>query len=160
MQTHMDNISKSSLEEAEIIIREYTDKDTDNIRKHIDECMELYLDRKPCIHPDIENMKEIYGKNFWVAIQNGKIVGTLGVSKNQGEEPDLRRFYVKEGYGNKGIGRRLYEMAEKSVTDNDENELYAFCGKVLKTAHMVYQKLGFECVRSTEEDLIFMKKLK
>lgn len=106
--------------------------------------------------PDLLNIAGEYiekGGNFWIAKENEKLIGSIGIMSYNTEIAILKKFFVYENYQGEPyhIGRRLY------------NELLAFAKKkTFKTilldtprnterAHKFYEKAGFQKVK--EEDL-------
>lgn len=51
--------------------------------------------------PDLLNIKECYlnaGGNFWVATDNGKLAGSIGIMPYGKEVAVLKKFFVYEDY--------------------------------------------------------------
>lgn len=106
--------------------------------------------------PDLLNIIGEYmgkGGNFWIAKDDEKLIGSIGIMPYSAEIAVLKKFFVYGGYQGEPyhIGRKLY------------NELLAFAKKkgyktiLLDTpynterAHKFYDKAGFQ--RVNEEDL-------
>lgn len=106
--------------------------------------------------PDLLNIVGEYidkGGNFWIARDDEKLIGTIGIMPYSTDIAILKKFFVYEDYQGEPyhIGRALY------------NELITFAKKkVYKTilldtprnterAHKFYEKAGFQKIN--EEDL-------
>ena len=106
------------------------------------ECMDAYL-----------NHENDYG--WYLCLDNGKIVGGLGVIENDfHNRPDLSpnvcAVFVEETYRKQGIAGRLLDLVVKDEKDNGVSPLY------LLTDHTgFYEKYGWEflcLVQGNDED--------
>ena len=105
--------------------------------------------------PDMLNIKECYinaGGDFWIATDNGKLAGSIGIMPCGKNIAVLKKFFVYEKYQGEPIhlGQKLYA------------EFYAFAKeKGFKTilldtpyntvrAHKFYYKAGFKKVKESE----------
>lgn len=99
---------------------------------------------------DLKDISKNYiesGGNFWIAIDilKNKIVGTVSIKMNK-DIVEFKRYYVQKEYRNKGIGYKLYKIAEKYAKDNFINEIYLVSGKELSKAHRIYEMNGWKKV--------------
>ena len=119
-------------------IREYKDEDKEKVKKLVKEVlMEIFNSASNL--KDLNNIKEEYEK-FFVAEENGEIIGTLGI-KNEGDAR-ISRMYVKKEKRGKGIGKKLMEKAIR------------YCKKKFKRIFLTtyiqmnskdfYEKIGFK----------------
>lgn len=64
---------------------------------------------------DIENVQEAYfadpASHLWVAEREGKVVGMIGVAREEGETAEVRRLRVDKAHQNSPIGAMLVEIA-------------------------------------------------
>jgi GNAT superfamily N-acetyltransferase len=94
---------------------------------------------------DLDNIKKEF-EVFFVAEENGRIVGTIGI-KNEGDAR-ISRMYVRKSERGKGIGNSLFEHALK------------YCRKKFKRiflstypqmkAERFYEKCGFRKYKQDE----------
>ena len=143
-----------------------------DINNFISECMHNFIGRPYKDRPDIMDIENYYLKNngqFIIAydVKEKQIVGTIAL-ENRGQYGILKRFYVKENYQKKRIGRRLYNVLESYIIEETNiNKVYLACGKVLKKAHKFYIKNDFKQVDKldiemhfVEDDDFFVKNIK
>ena len=93
----------------------------------------------------------IYGKEqgrFYVAEDEGEIVGILGVRRVDNAFVEVMHFIVKEGKRNQGIGQGLIECVKNCER---VERIIASCGEEYVR---FYKKLGFGC-REEEDDITF-----
>ena len=64
---------------------------------------------------DMDFIREAYFDNerhhFWVAVQNGKCVGMIGVASDEDHTAEIRRLRVEKDLQNSGIAAKLLETA-------------------------------------------------
>lgn len=64
---------------------------------------------------DIENIDEAYlsdpANHFWVAQVAGRVVGMIGVARDEGHTAEIRRLRVEKDWQQSPIGARLVETA-------------------------------------------------
>ncbi len=98
--------------------------------------------------PDLLNIQSEYidkGGNFWVALEDDKVIGTIAFLPHSNKIGILKKFFVKEefrGYPN-FLGQKLYSIFLKYVKANDFNTVILDTPKNTKRAHKFYQKAGF-----------------
>jgi GNAT superfamily N-acetyltransferase len=98
--------------------------------------------------PDLQNIEAFfqYGNgNFWVAIIDNNVIGTISLVDIGNQQVALRKMFVKDGYRGAAFGagqallNTVFEWAkEKQLTD-------IFLGTTEKylAAHRFYEKNGF-----------------
>lgn len=98
--------------------------------------------------PDLKNIRAFYCKgngNFWVAVEQGSIVGTIALIDIGNSQVALRKMFVKREFRGKeqGIAQRLTDTVfewcrQKKVTD-------IFLGTIepFKAAQRFYERNGF-----------------
>ena len=106
--------------------------------------------------PDLAAIPRFYQQengNFWVALCDGQVVGSVGLVDIGNQQVALRKMFVKAGFrgGEYGTAHRLLETTtvwagQKGITD-------IFLGTTDKflAAHRFYEKNGF--VRIAKSDL-------
>ncbi len=78
------------------------------------EAFEAYIDRS--LREEINRVAEYYGGcggSFWVATQDGVIVGMFGLEPSDNSSFELRRMYVDPAVRRCGIGRMMLQFAEE-----------------------------------------------
>jgi putative acetyltransferase len=112
---------------------------------------EFKIDRPGTVYfdPTTDNLFKLFrepGSEYWIALENGKIVGGCGVYPTPGL-PDgcaeLVKFYLASSHRGKGIGRQLMEKTFESAKEYGYRELYLESLPELNRAISLYEKAGF-----------------
>lgn len=89
---------------------------------------------------DIENMTEAYfsseGSHFWVAEVDGRVVGMIGVAREDNHTVEIRRLRVAPEFQDSGIAQQLVETAVAHC------QLLGAMKVVLDTRFQTQQALG------------------
>jgi len=105
--------------------------------------------------PDLANIKEVYQinkGNFWVAVKDGELVGTIAL-KDMGENRgDLWRFYVKKNLRKKGIGHKLFSILIGFARDKEYKQIFLSTHLDQEAANRFYLKHGFKRINSLPAD--------
>lgn len=106
--------------------------------------------------PELLHIKEKYidkGGNFWVAKDQGKVVGSIGLMVCGNSLAILKKFFVYEPYrGNPHyLGRKLYETLLNFAKENGIKRIILDTPKNTDRAHKFYEKAGFQKI--TKEEL-------
>jgi len=91
---------------------------------------------------DLEDIKQYYKDNFWIALSKRKIIGSIGL-KIEENKAQIKRVYVAKGHRHEGIGTLLYKELENAAIKNNVYNLYLNAGTNLLNAHKFYEKLGY-----------------
>jgi len=98
---------------------------------------------------DLLNIQSEYidrGGNFWIALNNDKVVGTIAFYPYSNKIGILKKFFVDEkyrGYPNY-LGQKLYAILLEYVKSNNFNTIILDTPKNTKRAHKFYKKAGFK----------------
>lgn len=106
--------------------------------------------------PDLLHIKEKYidnGGNFWVAKENGKVAGTIGLMMYGDSIAVLKKFFVYETYRGKPhhLGQQLYETLLSFAKEKGVKRIILDTPKNTDRAHKFYEKAGFKKI--TKEEL-------
>ncbi len=99
---------------------------------------------------------------FWVAEEEGAIVGTVALRPKDGSTCELKRLYVRADCRGTGLGERLYQRAEAFARTAGYERLWLDSSRRFKKAHRLYLRNGFVLVESLHndwEDDVFEKRL-
>lgn len=97
------------------------------------------------------------GGTFFVGIADGKVVGTAGVRKFDGDQCEIRRIYLKKAFRNKGNGKKLFRAALDFAEKNCSGVILKTDSTLTKAIDM-YLKHGFTFQREETGYLYFEKK--
>ena len=135
---------------AEISVGEYGDDRQEALIEMILEIQqkEFQIPITRADQPDLAAIPRFYQQkngNFWIALCDGQIVGSVGLLDIGNQQVALRKMFVKAGFrgGEHGTAQRLLETStawagQKGITD-------IFLGTTDKflAAHRFYEKNGF-----------------
>jgi putative acetyltransferase len=99
---------------------------------------------------------------FWVAEDEGAIIGTVAVRPKQEGTCELKRLYVRADHRGTGLGQRLYRHAEEFARAAGYERIWLDSSRRFAKAHRLYVRNGFVLVESLDndwEDDVFEKKL-
>ena len=98
--------------------------------------------------PDLCNIKEFYEKgagNFWVALFNNKVVGTISLLDIGHGRAALRKMFVDKAYRGERyqVAFRLLDRLIKWAKSKKIKEIYLGTTSKFLAAHRFYEKNGF-----------------
>lgn len=104
---------------------------------------------------DLLHIEEEYiydGGNFWVAKENGKVAGTIGLMNKGNGLCILKKFFVYEPYRGKphNLGQQLYGVFLEFAKLHGFSRIILDTPKNTDRAHLFYEKAGFR--RIEKED--------
>ena len=108
---------------------------------------------------DLNDIKAYYfgsGGTFFVGISDGKVVGTAGVRKLDGNLCEIRRIYLKKAFRNKGNGKKLFRTALDFAEKNCSGAVLKTDSTLTKAIDM-YLKHGFTFQKEERGYLYFEK---
>lgn len=109
---------------------------------------EFGLDIQAQDQPDILDVARYYqteAGNFWVALAQGEVVGTIALRDIGQGQGALRKMYVKATHRGKehAVAARLLERLVQSATDTGMQDLYLATTEQFAAALHFYEKNGF-----------------
>ncbi|MDR7664809.1 GNAT family N-acetyltransferase [Methanosarcina sp. Z-7115] len=108
---------------------------------------------------DLKDINDYYfgsGGTFFVGIFEGKVVGTAGVRKFDGNLCEIRRIYLKKAFRNKGNGKQLFRTALDFAEKNCSGVVLKTDSTLTKAIDM-YLKHGFTFQKEETGYLYFEK---
>ncbi len=129
-------------------LRHFNLKDKDQVKVLITDILknEFAMDQKAYPHSDLESIPKAYGgkrEAFFVAEENGKIVGTIAVKEESKKVAILRRLFVKPNHRGKGYGIALIDKAMDFCKKNGYREIIFHSSARMKAAIGICRKVGF-----------------
>ena len=100
---------------------------------------------------------------FWVAEDEGAIVGTVAIRPKQEGTCELKRLYVRADCRGTGLGQRLYRHAEEFARAAGYDRIWLDSSRRFAKAHRLYVRNGFVLLESLDndwEDDVFEKRLR
>lgn len=98
--------------------------------------------------PDLRNIENYYQKdlgNFWVALHDGDVVGTISLLDIGNGQSALRKMFVHKNYrgSEKGTARGLLKTLLDWTKSRRLREIYLGTTPFFLAAHRFYEKYGF-----------------
>ena len=98
--------------------------------------------------PDIQNIPGYYQVNhgnFWVAMDDGKVIGTISLLDIGEHRGALRKMFVDKDYRGKewGVGQQLLQILLDWAKQNGFKEILLGTTAKFLAAHRFYEKNGF-----------------
>lgn len=98
--------------------------------------------------PDLADIPEFYqrdGSNFWVAVQNQRVVGTIALLDIGNHQGALRKMFVGKGFRGSKTGTASSLLTALLVWAKTEGIKNIFLGTTSRflAAHRFYEKNGF-----------------
>jgi putative acetyltransferase len=115
---------------------------------------EFRIDRPGTVYfdPTTDNLSELFsipGSEYWIAEENGVIIGGCGVYPTPGLPAgcaELVKLYLSSSQRGKGIGRQLMEKTFSSARRLGYKQLYLESLPELSRAISLYEKSGFKFI--------------
>lgn len=105
--------------------------------------------------PDLKMIKDFYQQgdgNFWVAIAEGKIIGTISLLDINNHQVALRKMFVHKSYRGKqkGVAQQLLECAIKWSIDKNIRSIFLGTTDKFLAAHRFYEKNDFHEIQKNQ----------
>jgi putative acetyltransferase len=139
----------------EIIYRPIENRDNTEIAELIRTVFREFNIHRPgtvYFDPTTDNLYKLFrepGSIYWIALENGKIIGGCGVYPTPGLPmgcAELVKFYLESSHRGKGIGRQLMEKTFGSAKEFGYRQLYLESLPELSRAISLYEKAGFKFI--------------
>jgi N-acetylglutamate synthase-like GNAT family acetyltransferase len=103
--------------------------------------------------PDLMDIPNFYQKGagqFWVALDQDEVVGSIGLLDIGAGEAALRKMFVATAYRGAahGVAARLLRTLLNHARENDLKTIYLGTTEKFLAAHRFYEKSGFELIES------------
>ena len=155
-------------------IIEYTEQYKDQVIALILEIQrnEFQLDITAADQPDLHAIEDFYvrgGGNFWLAVMDSQVVGTISLVSLNRHGFALRKMFVQREFRGRGhaAARMLLDTAEQWVAASAHKDIYLGTTVKFLAAHKFYRKHGFQDIAQQDlpdefpvmqVDTIFFKK--
>jgi N-acetylglutamate synthase-like GNAT family acetyltransferase len=101
--------------------------------------------------PDLKNIGSFYCKangNFWIALHNEEVIGTVALIDIGNNEVALRKMFVKKEFRGKefAVAQQLMDIVFDWCSERKIQSIYLGTIEPFKAAQRFYEKNGFETV--------------
>ena len=105
--------------------------------------------------PDLLNIENFYcskNGNFWVALENDDIIGTIALIDIENDQSCLRKMFVHKDYRGKekGVGQSLFDALFNWCREKNIKEVYLGTIDTMIAAHKFYIRNGFVEIDKTQ----------
>ena len=121
---------------------EYKDQVRDVIGKTLASVGVVESVSLPIDDPDLEKIESEY-LGFWIALAEGKVVGTVAIRDLGEQVAKLRRLFVLDEHHGSGIGQQLLDTASDFAEEQGFKKLVLDTDEKMHRAHKFYERNGF-----------------
>jgi N-acetylglutamate synthase-like GNAT family acetyltransferase len=105
--------------------------------------------------PDLQNIPAFYQKgagNFWVAVSEGEVVGTVALLDIGNHEGALRKMFVHASYRGpgRGVSTRLLDTLFEWSRARGVKDVYLGTTENFLAAHRFYERNDFQQIAASE----------
>lgn len=103
--------------------------------------------------PDLLDIRRNYqqgGGEFWVALSDGKVIGTIGLMLKERHCAILKKFFVKKEYRSQKVGLALYHELLSFAERAGVQSIILDTPSVAHASHRFYEKAGFRKIGMDE----------
>ena len=105
--------------------------------------------------PDLLNIENFYcskNGNFWIALENNEVIGTIALIDIDNDQSCLRKMFVHKDYRGKekGVGQSLFDALFNWCREKNIKEVYLGTIDTMIAAHKFYIRNGFMEIDKTE----------
>lgn len=106
--------------------------------------------------PDLKDIKSCYEKDggeFWIAVDNGKVIGTLALMNKGDGNAVLKKGFVRADYRKQGILGKLYDELLEFANSKNMHVFVFDTPSVATNCHNFFEKRGYR--RISKDDIPF-----
>ncbi len=112
----------------------------------------LSLDEQPDLK-DIRTCYEKDGGEFWIALEDDEVIGTLALMNKENGNAVLKKAFVKAEYRKNGILSLLYDELLKFAKEKKIHRFVFDTPSVATDCHQFFEKRGYQKI--TKEEIPF-----
>lgn len=111
--------------------------------------IDLPLEEQPDLL-DIHSCYQQKGGEFWVALSDGKVIGTIGLLLREQSWAIMKKFFVKREFRSQKIGLALYQELLQFAKAAGVLHIILDTPSVAHASHRFYEKSGFRRIDKSE----------
>jgi GNAT superfamily N-acetyltransferase len=89
---------------------------------------------------------------FWVAMESGRVVGTVAVRTKDVTTCELKRLYVSDQARGQGLGQKLYARTEDFARSAGYHRIWLDSSRRFTGARRLYERNGFVLLEELQND--------
>lgn len=103
--------------------------------------------------PDLLDIHRSYqqpGGEFWIALSDGRVIGTIGLMLKENHCAVLKKFFVEKAFRSQKVGLSLYNELLKYAVSKGVHHILLDTPSVAHASHRFYEKAGFYQISTSE----------
>ena len=103
--------------------------------------------------PDLLDIHRNYqqpGGEFWIALSDDKVIGTIGLMLRENHCAILKKFFVEKTFRSQKVGLSLYNELLKYAISKGVQHIILDTPAVAHASHRFYEKAGFYRISTAE----------
>ena len=103
--------------------------------------------------PDLLDIHRSYqqpGGEFWIALSDGRVIGTIGLMLKENHCAVLKKFFVKKAFRSQKVGLSLYNELLEYAIKKGVRHIILDTPAVAHASHRFYEKAGFYRISTAE----------
>lgn len=103
--------------------------------------------------PDLLDIYSSYEKNggeFWIAVDEDEVIGTIALMNKGNANSVLKKFFVRQDWRNKKVGLELYRKLLEFANNHNIKMILLDTPSVAQASHKFYEKAGFKRIDKNE----------
>ena len=103
--------------------------------------------------PDLLDIHHCYqqsGGEFWIALSDGRVIGTIGLMLKENHCAVLKKFFVEKAFRLQKVGLSLYNELLKYAISKGVHHIILDTPAVAHASHKFYEKAGFYRISAAE----------
>lgn len=140
-----------------IKIREARDDDSEQLIGLIEGCYGEYPGCVLLVNDEAPELLKIatthaqLGGRFWVAEQDGELLGSAGLVAGKNGTVEMKKLYVAKDARKIGIGARLCSLVEVEAMSRGADAIELWSDTRFEDAHRLYERRGYKRSPKTRE---------
>ncbi len=109
--------------------------------------------------PDLNDIFRAYinsGGGFWIAVENGEVIGTIGLMKIDDDWCVLKKFFVRSDYRSKKVGLALYKSLLDFAIAKGFRHIILDTPSVATKSHSFYERAGFKQIKKSDLEVEYL----
>jgi len=138
-------------------IRDARDSDGERLAELINACYDEYAGCVLDIDGEVPELRAIAthhagnGGRFWVAENDRRILGCVGVTPGPDNTFELKKLYVAKDARKMGVGKRLVSLVEAEAMSRGARAIDLWSDTRFEDAHRLYERRGYVRGAKTRE---------